>query len=269
MSKVKIKKYFEIDGSEVRAKVACRVVLDLSEYKHISEDYGDVVGIEETSKIYKVPGFFKVELDSVNDSVDFFFPYSVYLNKTEDSTSTSKEIKINFDVGDVIFYARFKEAETDVKILNSLFENGAKYLANKPDKLVQSLWLQLKPSAEVPFHHLELIISQLYGVYDDQAGLYKPLRLTELPYNKDYVLNTKQSSHMMNNTMGFLYGYSNDALRTTVSRRNDPKNNFFEDILGGNYDKLIEDLEPKQKTKYLPKKIQRTSPLYFPVFIFQ
>lgn len=246
-TKQKLKKYFEIKDSEVRALIACRVILDLTEYKHISENYGDAVGIEETDSVYKIPGFFKILIPSQEDSIDFFFPYSIFLNKTETNEINSKKIEIIYEKGDVIFYAKYKESNTDVKVLNSLFENGAKYLASKPDKLVTSIWQQLLPSSNVPLHHLELIVSQLYGAYNEKAGIYEPLRLTDNIYSKDFVLNTKQASHMLNNTMGFLYGHSSDALRTSVSRRKDTPNNFFENVISGDYDKLLEDAEKQKK----------------------
>lgn len=245
-TKQKLKKYFEIKESEVKALVNCKITLDLTEYKNINENYGDSVGIEETEAVFKVPGFFKIEIPSENDVIDFFFPYSVFLNKSESSEVSSKKIEIYYEEGDIIFYAKYKESNTDVRVLDSLFENGAKYLANKPDKLITSIWQQLLPSSVVPLHHLELIVSQLYGSYDEKAGYYKPLRLTEHPYSKDFVLNTKQASHMMSNTMGFLYGHSNDALRTSVARRKNQDNSFFENIISGDYDKLVEDSE---KTK--------------------
>ena len=246
-NKVKIKKYFDIVDSEVKALVDCQIVLDLTEYKAISEDYGDNVGISETESVFEVPGFFRVEFIEEEDSLDFFFPYKVYLNKTESSEVTSKQVKIMYSAGDTVFYAKYKTSDTDVRVLDSLFENGAKYLANKPDKLVTAIWQQLVPSSNVPMHHIELIVSQLYGEYSDKKGYYLPLRLTDKAYSKDFVLNTKQSSHMMHNTLGFLYGHSNDALRTSISKRNKKENNFFENIIGGEYEKLIEDSNKTKK----------------------
>jgi len=240
ISPAKLRKHFEIKENEVIAKEPCEVIIDLSEYKNIEAEYGDIIDIEESTSVYKIPGFFRVEFAS-NDAVEFFFPYSVYLNKMENTVETSKLIQIEYQEGDVVFYAKFREEETDVKILDKLFDHGAKYLADKPDKLIQNIWTQLKPSSKVPFHHIEVIVSQLYGFYDDQAGVYKPLRLSNHKYSKDFILTTKQSSHMLNNSMGFLYGYSNDALRSSVQKRKKYQNNFFEDILSGNYEKLIED----------------------------
>jgi len=239
ISPAKIKKHLDIKENEVIAKEKCTVTIDLSEYKNIESEYGDVIDIEESASVYKIPGFFRIEFDS-NNAIEFFFPYSVYLNKMENTIETSKMIKVEYQEGDIIFYAKYREEETDVRILDKLFEHGAKYLADKPDKLVQNIWTQLKPSSKVPFHHIELIVSQLYGFYDEKSGTYKPLRLSNLKYSKDYILNTKQSSHHLNRGMGFLYGYSNDSLRTSVQKKNEINNNFFENILSGDYDRLIE-----------------------------
>lgn len=245
-SKAKINKYLEINDSEVSTKMACIVELDLSEYRSISEDYGEDIGIEETESVFKIPGFFKIQFPEINDSIDFFFPYSIYLNKTEACEVNSKKIMVMYEPGESIFYAKYKEAETDIKVLNSLFENGAKYLASKPDKLVTSIWQQMLPSSIVPFHHIELMVSQLYGKYNDRTGQYEPLRVTGEMYSKEHIMNTKQAVHSMYNSLGFLYGHSNDALRMAISKRKGKDNSFFEDVIGGNYDKLIEDQKKYQ-----------------------
>ncbi len=238
MSKAKIRKYLTTEKSKIFTKVPARVVLELSEYKNIEEDYGEKLGLENIDNVIKVPGFFTIEFPDDNDKIDFFFPYDVYLNKAEDTETSTDTIEINFKADEMIIYANYKNTEANISIMASLFQNGAKYLGNKPDMLISSLWQQMKTINNVSIHHLEILVSQLYGTYDKSRKMVVPLRLTNLNYNKKYILNLKESSHELNNLLGFMYGYSKDSLRTSVSKKKRKENSFFEDIAGSHYDKL-------------------------------
>ncbi len=240
MSKATIKKYLDIEKSTITTKVSARVVLDLSEYKNIDEEYGEKLGLSDIDNVIKVPGFFTIEFPDENDKIDFFFPYDIYLHKTEDTEITRDEIIINFEPDDLVIYGNYKNTAANISTLSSTFQNGSKYLGNKPDMLISSLWQQLEKISNVSIHHLEIIVSQLYGTYDKSRKMIVPLRLTGKAYNKKYILNLKQSSHELNNVLGFMYGYSNDSLRTSVSKKKKGENSFFEDVAGSHYDKLEE-----------------------------
>jgi len=240
MSKRKISKYLTVEKSKVYTKVPARIVLDLTEYKEIDEDYAEKVGVEEIDNVFKVPGFFALEFPDENDTLEFFFPYMVYLNKTENTEITKNHIVIDFEEGDMVFYGAFKETSANISLLSSMFSNGSKYLGNKPDKLISSLWQQLEMVSNVQIHHLEILVSQLYADYDKSRKQIVPLRLTGKTYSKKYIMNLKESSHNLNNALGFTYGYSKDSLRTSVAKKKKGKNSFFEDIMGSNYSKLEE-----------------------------
>jgi hypothetical protein len=236
----KIKKYLQVEKHHIYAKVQASITFDLSEYKDITENYGEEVGIAEIENVYEVPGFFTIEFPEENDSIDFFLPYNIYVQKTEDTYKDKDKITIEFKPQDLIFYANVKEEETNISILSNLFQNGVKYLGNKPDKLLTAIWQQLLPQSNIPWQHLEVIVSQLYGSYDSKTKEIKPLRLTGLPYSKKYILNLKESAHQLNQTLPIMYGYANDALRTMVSKKKRGENSFFENIISGDYDKLTE-----------------------------
>lgn len=243
----KVRKYFKVDGPNAITLESAVITINLEDYKNISEDYGEDIGMEETESAFKVPGFFKVHFPRSNHTIEFFFPYTIYLNKTSDYEQSSKQLIIRYEPNDIVFYARYKEEDTNIRVLDSVFENGNKYLGNHPDRIIASIWQQLLANSNVPIHHLELIVQRLYAKYDSKSGKYIPLRLTNEKYTKDFIMNTKESSHRMNNSMGFLYGHSNDALRTSVSKSGKNDNSFFENILGGNYDKLIDETEKYKK----------------------
>lgn len=249
-SRAKINKYLTVEKNKITTKIPARIFLDLSEYKDVDDEYGESIGIEDIESVYKIPGFFKLEFPEEEDSIDFFFPYSIYLNKTENTEVTSKSIEINFQADEMLFYSNFKDSKTDVRVLKSLFENGAKYLGNKPDKLITAIWQQMISEVNVPLQHLEIIVSQLYGTYDKTKKEVVPLRLTNEAYSKKHIMNIKQSAHNLNSALAFSYGYSKDALRTSVSKKKKRKNSFFEDIMSGDYDALVErSKDNKEKEK--------------------
>jgi hypothetical protein len=235
----KIKKYLSIDANKIFTKTPARIVLNLEEYKTINENYGEDIGISEIEDLIEIPGFFTIEFIDEGDSIDFFFPYNIYLQKTQEYKKDKDFIIIEYGSDEMIFYANYKEEETDIRILKSLFENGVKYLGDKPDKLLTAIWQQILPNTNIPWHHIEIIVSQLYGTYDKTTKEMLPLRLTDLPYSKKYIMNMKESAHNLNRSLPFVYGYSKDALRTMVSKKKTSKNSFYEDIIGGDYEALV------------------------------
>ena len=245
----KIKKYLNVEKNKIFTKVPARIVLNVNEYKDFNEVYGEEVGIAEIENVLELPGFFTLEFPEEGDSIDFFFPYNIYLNIANGYDKSKEEIIINFDKDEMILYANFRTEETDIRILKSLFENGVKYLGDKPDKLLIAIWQQLLPNSNVPWWHLEVLVSQLYGTYDKKTKEILPLRLTNLPYSKKYILNLKQSAHMMNTTLPVMYGYTKDALRTMVSKKKRGTNSFFENIMAGNYDEMTKDALEARKQK--------------------
>ncbi len=239
MSKAQLKKYLDIEKSKIFANVPCRIVLDMEEYKNIDEEYGEKLGLEEIENVIKIPGFFTIEFPEENDVIDFFFPYDVYLQTPEDTETNKKIITLNFEAEDMVVYGTMKDTDADIAVLSSTFQNGAKYLGDKPDMLISSLWQQLEKVTNVSIQHLEILVSQLYADYDKSRKMVVPLRLTGKEYNKKYILNLKQSSHELNNILGFMYGYAKESLRTSASKKKRGKNSFFEDIAASDYDALV------------------------------
>jgi hypothetical protein len=247
-SKGKIKKYLDVSMHKIYTKVSAQIVLKLEDYKELNENYGEEVGIAEVENVYEIPGFFTLEFPENGDSINFFFPYQIYLNKAKITKQTKDEIIIQYKPEDLIFYANYKEDETNIYVLKSLFENGVKYLGDKPDKLITAIWDQLMP-ANTPWHHLELLVSQLYGTYDNKTKEIVPLRLTSYPYSKKYIMNLKESAHSLTQSMPIMYGYSKDALRSMVSKKKRGENSFFENIVSGDYDELTKEYKKQEQKK--------------------
>jgi hypothetical protein len=60
-------------------------------------------------------------------------------------------------------------------------------------------------------------------------------------------MNIKESAHNFNPILGFSYGYSKDALRTSVSKKKRQNNSFYENIISGNYDDMEKEKENEKK----------------------
>jgi len=238
-SSKKIKKYLTVEKNKISTKVKARIILNLEEYKSINELYGEDIGINEIDDVIELPGFFTLEFPEDEDSIDFFIPYSVFLFRPKKFSKTKDRMILEFEPNDLVFYANYKENDTNIRVLKSLFENGVKYLGDRPDQLITAIWQQMMP-ANTPWFHLELIVSQLYGTYDKNAKDIVPLRLTNHAYSKKYIMNLKNSAHNLNQSMPILYGYSKDALRTMVQRKKKGINSFYENIVSGDYEALID-----------------------------
>jgi len=237
LSKSKFDKYLKIENNVVYTKRPARIILDLDEYKDISQEFNteEKAIAEVANNIYEIPGFFTLEFPEDADSIQFYFPYNIYLFETENSDINSYKIEINYEEGDAVFYAKFKKEETNIKILDKLFENGVKYLSNRIDLLIYNIWKQVLPTMNVPWHNFEVIVSQLYITQEN--GKWIPVRLSkDQRYCKECAVNTKQSAHLLNKTLGFLYGYSNDALLTAITKNDQEQKStsFMEKLIEGN-----------------------------------
>jgi len=244
LTKEKFNKYLELKNNIVYTKKKAKIIFDLNEYKNINEELEDEnieIGVEEVSNdTYEVPGYFTLEFPDEMDSIQFYFPYPVYVYQTENSeenTKNSNILEITYEPGEAVFFAKFKKEATDIRVLDKMFENGIKYLSGNLGVLVNSIWKQLSATINMPYHHIETVLTQLYIKYEDNQ--WKPVRLTrKQEYKKEYAVNTKKSTHNLNKTLGFLYGYSNDALLTSItnneiSNKRSKETSLIEQMIGG------------------------------------
>ena len=228
-NKQNILKYLNISKNEVTTKEIAIVRLDLEMYKISDNDLLDQEDFEilaGESSSFSVPGTFEIEFPEKGETLNIFLPYNVNLIKTENFSSTSKELVITYDVGDVIFNAFIKKVETNIDILNSLIENRVKYLRGHLGKQLEAIWGQLNSTTNYRSHHLLLIISQLYARRINGEDVQ--IRNTpDQDYKKSDAINTKESSHLFNlGAQSFNYGYTNDALISSVFKDRKTKLTF-------------------------------------------
>lgn len=248
-----INKYLDIKKNEVLAKVPCEIIINIEEYKAINEELASIAqedsdpnsrlekgekGKQDTQDelVITVPGFFEIQFPEEMDSIKFSLPYPVQIFKNNVLEQTSKVIHLSFDVGDRIFQASFKSPQSDIRVLNTLLENGIKYLNDDIYQTVIGIYNQFRTMSPIPFMHIELMVSQLYST--EVNGEMVPLRLSTKDYKKEYAIGTKKASHYYGSTMGFSYGYTNDFMLNDLAKTKRKENTYFENIISGDYDKL-------------------------------
>lgn len=249
-----INKYLDIKKNEVLAKVPCEIIINIEEYKAINEELASIAQEDSDSRLEKgekgekgkqdiqdelvitVPGFFEIQFPEEMDSIKFSLPYPVQIFKNNVLEQTSKVIHLSFDVGDRIFQASFKSPQSDIRVLNTLLENGIKYLNDDIYQTVIGIYNQFRTMSPIPFMHIELMVSQLYST--EVNGEMVPLRLSTKDYKKEYAIGTKKASHYYGSTMGFSYGYTNDFMLNDLAKTKRKENTYFENIISGDYDKL-------------------------------
>ena len=193
-----MKKYLKITKNEVHTKYRAIVRLPLDEYKVNDnemlnkEDFEMIAGDQSS---YNIPGTFEIEFPEEGISLNIFLPYNVNIMKTEDSTITSKEMVFNYEEGDLIFNSFVKKIETNIEILNSMFENRVRYLRGYISEQHEAIWSQMATISSVKAIHIANVISMLYA--KKEKNELKFIRHTEYQnYKKEYAINTKESSHI-------------------------------------------------------------------------
>jgi hypothetical protein len=69
-----------------------------------------------------------------------------------------------------------------------------------------------------------------------ENGVWIPVRLSkDQKYCKQCALSTKQAAHLLTDDLGFLYGYSNDAILTSITKKKKLNKNisFMEKLIKG------------------------------------
>lgn len=229
----KLNKLLDIQPQVIIAKEDCEIILN-------PDDYSFNEQIEDNYEVLNIPGTFEINFPKLNDSITIYLPYNINLIKPSDNIMTTTVIKFEYKKGDEILFGKIKRIETDIMILDKLFENRVKYLNNNITKQLESVWNQILPTNTMRLVHLELILSQTYLTQKD--GKYIPVRLennSSKLYTTDYANDTKNSTHKLFKTQGFSYGYSNDAIVENISKKDKSTPlTDMEKIIGGRYEEL-------------------------------
>lgn len=161
----KLKKYFTINKNTIIANIECYIEISM-------DDYTDKTFIE-SKDYYLLPGIITVKIGE-NESIEqitfpFNFPVKLMLPANVDKDGV--DVVLKYVPGEKIMEQNYYQKETDVSVINRLFEGQAKYIS-KPEMLVLGLHEQL---SSIDLVHLELVVQNMFR---DSEVLEKPARLT-------------------------------------------------------------------------------------------
>ena len=247
-SKAKAEKYLRIEEHNIYAKYDIIIRLDMVELKaqeeeliDISEGSSDVDSSgntqEELVGTMVIPGMINIEVPELNDEIQLYFPFDINLI-VPDQREKDGDIMIHYySKGDLICFATTKSSATDIMILDRLFENRVKYLSGDLEKHVTAIYDQMVNTKNVQMHHVETILTLLYGEYTSEG--FMPERLLKNPtYPKSHAINTKESAHRFNGGVGFNYGYTKDVITDNISRTYTTDKTDIEKVISGDFDSL-------------------------------
>ena len=234
MNSTKIKKYLDIQKHIIKVKKDAELDIDLTQYKKIEEMIIDIEN--QKYSVIQIPGFFEVIFPDEMDSLTFTFTYKVYINISNINERTSQNLKVSFKAGEILLYVEVIDTETDMRLIESMFEGSVKYLTKDIYKRIVSTFDQMQKINDIQFAHIELLYSQLYAVPIN--GEFIPLRLTGKEYKPEYLINTKNSSHLLNGISGISYGFTNDFLISDMTKKKKKAKSDMEHILSNTYNQL-------------------------------
>lgn len=237
----KIKKYCKVEKHSIYANTDIIITIDTDEFKIDDEEMIDIsesddVDDELVGSIL-IPGMITLIIPEYNDEVQLYFPFNINLITPDNQEKNKNIITYYYSQGDMICFAHTKSNATDIMILDKLFENRVKYLTGQMDKQVIAIYDQLLSTVNVKMHHIETILTLLYG--EDTEDGFIPVRNTSTQkYSKANAMNTKDSAHKFNAAIGFGYGYTKDAIVNNITRSYETEKTDLEKIIGGNYHEL-------------------------------
>lgn len=248
-NKQKIEKYLKVEENHIYADTSLTIVLDSDDFKMNDDELVDISDSEDDSTSdlvgsLNIPGI--LNLLTSDDSFQLYFNFDINFVIPSNFVKDKNLSTYYFEKGDLICFAKIKSSNTDIRILDKLFENRVKYLRGDLQKHVIAVYDQMLVNQNVQMHHLETLLTVLYG--ENSKDGFIPVRLGSQQYTKDKALSSKESAHKFNSAVGFDYGYSKDVINNNITRKYDTVKTDLEKIIGGHFDELA-------NTKQLPIKI--------------
>ena len=237
-TKQKIEKYLDIEEHRILAKTDIIIRINSDELKVDDEELVDISddSSEELVGSVKIPGILNIEIPG-QDEVQLYFKFDINFVIPDDYEKDGSTTIYYFSAGDVICFASTKSNATDIMTIDKLFENRVKYLRGDLEKQVVAIYDQLVNTRNIMMHHIETILTVLYGEYESTG--FVPVRLTSTQkYTKSNALNTKQSAHRLNAGLGFNYGYTKDVISDNITRTYKTEKTDLEKVISGQFDEL-------------------------------
>lgn len=201
--------YIDVQKNDLIAKVPLHIDIDKNEHKELSDDGAN----------YNVTGVLDIINPETGEQWTSPFLFMVQIPKNENINETSDKISIDFEPGDVIMHAEYKQIESDVPAIRNVLENRVPYLRGKPVKQTIAVWKLLKESiGPIPTLYIETILSELYRDPDDTT---RPFRLTgEKDYSKAIPVSIYKAVHLRGNIYRTLaHGYAKEGVAKALSSK--------------------------------------------------
>jgi len=141
---------FDIHKNKIVCKMPCEIAID-------EKDYDERSFIEQSDKI-SLPGILDFYVPSKDTTVQFAAPFSVNLNKTNNTEKVRKLTTITYKPGDVVIEKEYVDVKTDIGLLTRLLHGNIKYV-NDPKTLINMIF-DIIPSVDIV--HIELIVSNMF-----------------------------------------------------------------------------------------------------------
>ena len=239
-SNQKIAKYLDVKEHQIVSKYDIIIRIDSEELKIQDEELIDVSeedSGEELIGSISIPGILNIEIPEENDEIQIYLPFDINLVVSDQLEKVGSVTTYYYSKNDLICFANTKSSATDIMILDKLFENRVRYMRGDLPKLVIAIYDQLLNTTNVKMHHIETILTLLYGEYDE--GGFTPTRLTnKAEYSKNNAINTKESAHRFNAGSGFNYGYTKDVISDNITRTYETEKTDLEKIISGEFEDL-------------------------------
>lgn len=236
-NKQKIDEYLKIDEHHIYADVSLTINIDSDDFKINDEELVDVSDSESDELVgsIRIPGILNIIIPG-EDELQLYFKFDINFVIPDNSTRDDTITTYYFEKGDLICFATIKSNTTNIRVLDKLFENRVKYLKGDLQKHVIAIYDQLLSTANIQIHHIETILTMMYG--EETTDGFVPVRLGSQKYTKYKALSTKDSSHKFNAAMGFDYGYTKDVINNNITRKYETVKTDLEKIIAGEYDDL-------------------------------
>ena len=238
-SKEKVFKYLDVQKNHMYAKMDLIIRIDEDDFKIEDEELIDIsdTDSEELVGSINIPGILNIEVPSENDEIQLYFPFDINFVISDQVEKSGSISTYYFSKGDMVAFALTKSSATDIMILDKLFENRIKYLRGDLEKHVVAIYDQLLNTSNIRMHHIETILTVLYGEYTSDG--FDPVRLTKnQKYGKINALNSKDSAHKFNAGVGFNYGYTKDVIVDNITRTYTTEKTDLEKVISGDFEDL-------------------------------
>jgi hypothetical protein len=157
---IKFEDFLDIQENEIKAKVECRIFLDLDEF-------GD--NVIETSNSFIIPGIVDIYIPEKDTIIPIVLDYNINIIKQNEEIDDEGRYTFIYYPDDLIIKQEHKNDRDDIRTAISLLQGRFKYIKN-PNTLINLLHTILGNTDLV---HLELVIANMFRNEENEPVRFK------------------------------------------------------------------------------------------------